>query len=166
MDALTCQTFSSRLQQKALKENLAYLELVDLGISQEQTKKKATNLPEGDKETVNRLKPENKQLRSQHSAQSKSNRCDKCVLLRFDKANDCPTIGKICNRFGKIDHFAARKLDDAADLGWGESDKSFGRILESSRVAKVQEDEKGQQDSICCQLWITNSNDEDFSSKI
>ena len=50
--------------EKALQENRSYLELVDLGISQEQAKKKATKLPEGDSETVSRLKQENKQLKS------------------------------------------------------------------------------------------------------
>ena len=151
---------------------------------QEQAKKKATKLPVGDKETVNRLKQENKQLRSQRSAQSKCSRCYKCVLLRCDKGKDCSAIGKRCNRRGEADHFAAskscrqktkpkdkkvdttRKLDDAADSGSGKSDESCGRILESSRVAKVHEDEKGQQESIHCQLWIMNSSDNDFSSKI
>ena len=63
VDAIICQTSSAKLQQKALQENPKYLELVDLGISQEQAKKKATKLPEGDSETVSHLKQENKQLK-------------------------------------------------------------------------------------------------------
>ena len=46
VDAIICQTSSAKLQQKALQENPSYLELVDIGISQEQAKKKANKLPE------------------------------------------------------------------------------------------------------------------------
>ena len=59
VDAIISQTSSAKLQQKVLQENPKYLELVDLGISQEQAKKKATKLPE-DSES---FKQENKQLK-------------------------------------------------------------------------------------------------------
>ena len=36
---------------------------MDLGISQEQAKKKSSKLPEGEAEVVNRLKQENKKLK-------------------------------------------------------------------------------------------------------
>ena len=83
VDAIICQTSSAKLQQKALQENPSYLELVDLGISQEQAKKKATKLPEGDSETVSRLKQENKQLKSRLTTKTegrKKEKCEKCVL--------------------------------------------------------------------------------------
>ena len=47
VDAIITQTSSAKLQQRALQENPSYQELVDLGISQEQAKKKATKLPDG-----------------------------------------------------------------------------------------------------------------------
>ena len=38
--------------------------MLDLGISQEQAKKKSNKLPDGESEMVNRLKLENKKLKS------------------------------------------------------------------------------------------------------
>ena len=60
VDAIIMQRSSVKLQQKAIQEYPTYEELVDLKISQEQTKKKAPKFLEGDSETVNRLKTENK----------------------------------------------------------------------------------------------------------
>ena len=52
VDAMVMQTSSVRLQQRAIQENPNYEQLVNLGISQEQAKKKATGMPEGDKDKV------------------------------------------------------------------------------------------------------------------
>ena len=41
VDAIITQTSSAKLQQRAIQENPSYEELVDLGISQEQARKKA-----------------------------------------------------------------------------------------------------------------------------
>ena len=48
VDALIMQTSSQKLQQKAIQENPKYNEMVDLGISMEQAKKKAESLPAGE----------------------------------------------------------------------------------------------------------------------
>ena len=55
VDAIITQTSSNKLQQKAIQENPSYAELVDLGISQEQARKKAIKLPDGESETVQTL---------------------------------------------------------------------------------------------------------------
>ena len=44
------QTSSQKLQQKAIQENPKYNEMVDLGISMEQAKKKAESLPDGEEQ--------------------------------------------------------------------------------------------------------------------
>ena len=41
VDAIVIQTKSAKLQQKAIQDNTSYEELVRLGISQEQAKRKA-----------------------------------------------------------------------------------------------------------------------------
>ena len=63
VDAILMQTSSSKLRQRAIQENLGYEELVALGISQEQATKKSERMPDAEKETVGRLKQENKALK-------------------------------------------------------------------------------------------------------
>ena len=58
VDAIVMQTSSSKLQQRAIQENPSYDEVVNLGITQEQARKKASKLPDGDSKTVNRLQTE------------------------------------------------------------------------------------------------------------
>ena len=58
------QTSSTKLQQRALQENPTYDELVQLGVSQEQAKKKAAKLPDGEKETIRRLQSKAKSGRA------------------------------------------------------------------------------------------------------
>ena len=50
VDALIMQTSSQKLQQKAIQENPKYNEMVDLGISMEQAKKKAERLADGEEQ--------------------------------------------------------------------------------------------------------------------
>ena len=52
VDAIVIQTKSAKLQQKAIQDNTSYEELVKLGISQEQAKRKADTLPDGESEQV------------------------------------------------------------------------------------------------------------------
>ena len=187
VDAIICQTSSAKLQQKALQENPSYLELVDIGISQEQAKKKATKLPEGDSETVSRLKQENKHLKSRLTKKNEGNKkekCERCVLYWCRKGEECPAIGKKCNKCGGTDHFAASKLcpkkgktkdekvdkarrvDDATDSGSGESEEGCGRIIDTTtRIANVEEN-KSKRKSIYCRLGITSDDDEVFEDKI
>ena len=53
VDAIMTQTPITKLQQRAIQENPTYNEIVNLGISQEQAKKKAAKLPDGESEVVN-----------------------------------------------------------------------------------------------------------------
>ena len=55
MDAIVMQMKSTKLQQKAIQDNPSYGELVKLGISQEQAKKKADTLPDGECEKTRAL---------------------------------------------------------------------------------------------------------------
>ena len=52
VDAIIMQTSSLKLQQRAIQENPTYEELVNLGISQEQAKKKANSMPDGEEDKV------------------------------------------------------------------------------------------------------------------
>ena len=59
VDAIVMQTSSVKLQQKAIQENLTFDKLVNLGVSQEQAKKKAHRLSDNDNEDgVSRLQTE------------------------------------------------------------------------------------------------------------
>ena len=137
------QTSSVKLQQKAIQENPTYEELVDLGISQEQAKKKSTKFPEGDSETVNRLKTENKRLKEKIKTGSGGGRpkCPKCCSARCKGGSECFAEGKKCNKCAGSSHFAASKLcpknkkettrrvSDAEDSGTEESGEEVHRIM-------------------------------------
>ena len=58
------QTSNNKLQQRSIQENPSYDEIVNLGISQEQAEKKASKLPDGESEAVNRLQTEVQQLKT------------------------------------------------------------------------------------------------------
>ena len=62
VDAIVMQTKSTKLQQKAIQNNPTYEELVKLGISQEQAKRKADSLPDGESETTRALQLEVRRL--------------------------------------------------------------------------------------------------------
>ena len=64
VDAIVMQTYSNKLQQRAIQENPSYDEIVNLGITQEQAKKKASKLLHGESEAVNRLQTEVHQLKT------------------------------------------------------------------------------------------------------
>ena len=64
VDAIVMQTSSAKLQQRAIQENPTYDEIVNLGISQEQARKKSAKLPDGESESVNRLQTEVRQLKA------------------------------------------------------------------------------------------------------
>ena len=53
VDAIVTQTSSTKLQQRAIQENPNYDEIVNLGIAQEQARKKAAKLLDGENEAVN-----------------------------------------------------------------------------------------------------------------
>ena len=62
VDAIVMQTRSTKLQQKAIQDNPSYEELVKLGISQEQAKKKADSLPDGECEKTRALETQVRKL--------------------------------------------------------------------------------------------------------
>ena len=179
VDAIITQTSSAKLQQRAIQENPSYEELVDLGISQEQARKKASKLPDGDGETVRRLRQQNKQLQDKLKADTKTTKatCPKCCIIKCKGGSSCFAEGKRCKRCGGLSHFAAskscpgkndkqtttRKLEEEEDY---KSDQSCGRIVESETVAvgKVQATPKRQ--TIFCKLQVTGLTDPGVSTTI
>ena len=116
VDALVTQTSSTKLQQRALQENPTYDELVQLGVSQEQAKKKAARLPDGEKETVSRLQSKAKKTQPKAYAKkdksdtAKKKGCEKCGIWKCTGGDSCFALGKSCNACKKTGHFAASKL--------------------------------------------------------
>ena len=86
VDAFITQTSSMKLQQRAIQENPTYDELVQLGVSREQAKKKAAKLPDGEKGTVSRLQSKAKKTKPKAYAKkdksntSKKKGCEKCGI--------------------------------------------------------------------------------------
>ena len=87
-------------------------------MSQEQAKKKAARLPDGEKETVSRLQSKSK-AKSKPKAYAKSyaksdtakkKGCEKCGIWKCTGGDSCFAIGKSCNACKKTGHFAASKL--------------------------------------------------------
>ena len=179
VDAIIMQTSSVKLQQKAIQENPTYEELVDLGISQEQAKKKSTKFPEGDSETVNRLKTENKRLKEKIKTGSGGGRpkCPKCCSARCKGGSECFAEGKKCNKCTGLSHFAASKLcpknkkettrrvSDAEDSGTEESGEEVHRIMTQTEVVNRMED-KEVKESIFCRLKVTSHDDDKFEARI
>ena len=116
VDALVTQTSITKLQQRALQENPTYDELVQLGVSQEQAKKKAAKLPDGEKETVRRLQSKAKKTqpkgytKKDKSDTAKKKGCEKCGIWKCTGGDSCFALGKSCNACKKTGHFAASKL--------------------------------------------------------
>ena len=116
VDAIITQTSSTKLQQRAIQENPNYDELVQLGVSQEQAKKKAARLPDGEKETVSRLQSKVKKTKPKvyekkdKSDTAKKKGCEKCGIWKCTGGDNCFAKGKSCNACKKTGHFAASKL--------------------------------------------------------
>ena len=190
VDAIITQTSSPKLRQRAIQENPGYLALVDLGISQEQAKKKSTKLPDGEAETVSRLKQENKKLKGKLKAGSgaggstgsgSTKRCEKCCISKCKGGTSCFAEGKKCIKCGGLSHFQAsklcpektgkqaiaRKLEEAEDSDTDGSTESCGRIVESHSISvgKVEGNKKNP-GSIFCKLKVTSPDDTHFDSKI
>ena len=176
VDAIIMQTSSSKLQQRALQENPTYPELVDLGISQEQARRKATKLPDGDNEVVSRLKDENKKLKDRLKKDDKK-KCQKCCLSKCRGGSQCFAEGKKCNKCGGGGHFGlsklcpknkvetARRIGEAEDTGSEESgDERCGRILD--QCITVNRLEEKNKDSIYSKLKVTSHDDDRFEAKM
>ena len=135
VDAIVMQTKSAKLQQKAIQDNPSYEELVKLGISQEQAKKKADTLPDGDSEATRALQSEVRRLTdklgkvgAQHQGYEGKN-CSRCLLVRCEGGEKCPAKTKKCNRCGEIGHFSKSTL-----------------CKKNKRVRKLQEEEFSEEE--------------------
>ena len=69
---------------------------MDLGISQEQARKKASKLPDGEGETVRRLKQQNRLLQDKLKADNKLTKatCPKCCISKCIGGSSCFAEGK------------------------------------------------------------------------
>ena len=175
VDAIINQTSSAKLRQRAIQENLDYTTLVDLGISQEQARKKSNKLPDGEAEVVNRLKQENKKLKDKLKSgsgaggkgDSTDKRCEKCCIAKCKGGKSCFAEGKKFIKCGGLSHFQAsklcpeknskqamtRKLEEAGGSDSDGSEESCGRIMEDCiLVGKVEAKKKN---SILCKLKVT-----------
>ena len=159
VDALITQTSNHKLQEKAIQENPTLTELINMGLSQEQAKKKSTKMPGGNSDQViRRLKQENRKLRK--GGKEKKFFCEKCRNPTCKGGDKCYAVGKECSGCGKSGHFAKSKLcpkkkkdetsakiQDAggeiseADTSESEAKELSGRILVQT-VGKMEEDKK------------------------
>ena len=87
VDAIIMQTSSVKLQQRAIQQNPTYNQLVNLGITQEQAKKKAGKLP-GDSEKVSRLEEEVRQLKNDKFGKSKFRKESNKNFIKKDNGGD------------------------------------------------------------------------------
>ena len=156
VDAIIMQTSSQKLQQKAIQENPKYNEMVDLGISMEQAKKKAESLPDGEgKETTRALVQEVRQLKQKlEKTEPSKDTCRSCMLPRCKGGEKCPAQDKKCHRCEGTGHFTKSPLCPKKKKGKeknvskvqqeGEeeinSDSSVGSVL---TVGKVKGDDSG-----------------------
>ena len=111
------QTSSGKLRQKAIQDNPTYEELVKMGISQEQAKKKTETLPDGEgdqitqavQEELRRLKGGNKGPGGGQEAAQKV-KCKRCCLSRCKGKEGCPAEGKQFNTCQEMGHFTRSSL--------------------------------------------------------
>ena len=178
---MVMQTSSNKLQQRSIQENPSYDEIVNLGISQEQAKKKAAKLPDGESEAVNRLQSELHKLKSKQSknsygkkdktdgdSQVKKKNCEKCGIWKCKGGENCFAQGKSCNACKKTGHFAASKLcqkkksdtsrNIQSDSGSSsDSDDTLCRII---TVAKIKKEEaKHGEENIVAKLKMAAMED-------
>ena len=136
VDAIVMQTKSTKLQQKAIQDNPTYEELVKLGISQEQAKRKADALPDGESETTRALQSEVRRLTDKlgkvgfQRQGDEGKNCNKCLLVRCEGGDKCPAKTRKCNRCGELGHFS----------------KSTLCKLKKKAVRKLQEEEFSEED--------------------
>ena len=151
VDAIVMQTKSAKLQQKAIQDNPSYEELVKRGISQEQAKKKADALPDGDSEATRALQSEVRRLTdklgklgAQHQGYEGKN-CKRCLLARCEGGEKCPAKTKKCNRCGEMGHFSKSTLCKLKKKGVRKlqeeefSEEEVGRVETVAGVTKEGE---------------------------
>ena len=107
-----------------------------LGISQEQAKKKADSLPDGDCEKTRALETQVRKLTLKLNKErdkrqgEKERKCKKCLLARCEGGEKCPAKTRSCNRCGEMGHFSKSTLCKGKTKG----------------LRKVQEEESSEED--------------------
>ena len=120
-----CYLFGGKLQQKAIQDNPNYEELVKMGISQEQARKKSDFLPDGESETTRALQTEVRKLAEKLSKvgdkrQGEDERkCKQCCLPRCEGSTRCPARTRRCNKCGELGHFGRSTLCKGKGTGRG-----------------------------------------------
>jgi transposase InsO family protein len=180
-DAIIMQTSSLKLQQRAIQENPTYGELVSLGISQEQARRKATSLPDGEGETVHRLRQENVKLKNQLGKQKTPQRtankqktagtgsgrgvtCKRCGNPNCQGGSGCRAIGKECYGCKEKGHFGTvcprrkgvRRIEQAEQTG-SESEAELLMNIKCTVVGRVD----SEKDSIYTELQAGGGTEED-----
>ena len=149
------------MQQRAIQENPSYDELVNLGISREQAKKKASRLTDGEKEMVSRLQSKAKKTKQPMGVYGKKDKsdgakkkgCEKCGIWKCTGGDNCFAQGKSCNACKKTGHFAAsklcpkksdttRKIQTDSGGSSSDSDDTLCRIITVAKVKKKKAKEK------------------------
>ena len=173
VDAIIMQTSSQKLQQKAIQENPKYNEMVDLGISMEQAKKKAESLPDGEgTDTTRALVQEVRQLKLKlEKKESSKDTCRSCMLPRCKGGEKCPAKDKKCHRCEGTGHFTRSPLCPKKKKGKEnsvnkvqegeeetESDSSVGRVLMVGKVG-------GEDSRIRVKLGMTGPGSQEYKVK-
>ena len=113
-----------------------------LGISQEQATKKSQRMPEAEKETVGRLKQENKALKQKirkNKSQQVGKKCGRCQWQDCPGDSKCASEGKQCYACGGKNHFANSR--DCQQKGKEKKNKT------SSKIQQVEGD-SGSEDEL------------------
>ena len=157
VDAIIMQTSSVKLQQRAIQENPSYEELVNLGIAQEQAKKKAGDMPDQEDEKVRRIrqnKPKKdgkkRNEKKQDTQQGQRAKCDSCRWAKCKGGNTCSAKDRTCNACQQVGHYAkskkctatltTAKLESASESDT-DSEESVGRIM-SEQVGRIQNEQE------------------------
>ena len=87
---------------------------MNLGISQEQARKKADNLPDGEDDVIKRLQQEVAQLKAKEGGEKKAagKKCGKCCsnYCKDPDGAECLAMSRQCNVCNKSGHFRYSKL--------------------------------------------------------
>ena len=183
-DAIVLQTSSQKLQQRAIQENPDLDTLVTLGLSQEQARRKATDMPGGgQEETVSRLRQENEKLKKKNqkleikqTPQTKKAvvKCNKCCMSKCPDPNGakCLAVGKPCLSCGEKSHFSRSELCknkksqttgkiEEAQVSGSDTEDSVGRIMIVGKMADVK-----KKSSIYTSVTVSSHDDTSFQSGI
>ena len=192
VDAIVMQTSSVKLQQRAIQDNPTYDQLVNLGISQEQAKKKADGLPDGEEDVIRKLQQEVAHLKAKDSTRNLQQRsgqgggskpkCEKCCYgwCKDPGGAGCVSESKKCNICSKSGHFQSSKLckgkkkeksgkiQAAEDSDSDTETSSLGRIVEE-RTAQLKGSAKNNNSIVTkvgLQAWDPEGNPQEVKIKV